>query len=91
MVLEDVDVGAVCGLADVQDGAVLVEGVPLVLAAVVLVGDVAVIAVLESGGHCEDFATGGVGGGGAGALDCDGDGALVFDELMGAGEDSRLT
>ena len=60
---------------------------PLRRGAVVLVGDVAVVAVLEAGGHGEDFATGGVGCGGA--LGYDGDGALVFDELMGAGEDSH--
>ena len=38
---------------------------PLRRGAVVLVGDVAVVAVLEAGGHGEEFATGGVGCGGA--------------------------
>ena len=78
--LEDVDVGAVCGLVDTQDGAEFVERVPLVLAAVGVVGDDAVVAVFEPGGHGQECFAGGVGGG---ALGGDDDVVVVFDELMG--------
>ena len=62
--------------------AEFVERVPLVLAAVVLVGDGAVVSVLEAGDHCQELFAGGVG---AGALGGDDDVVVVFDQPVEVG------